>query len=64
MFGAVFVVTIIMAVYIWHKMRKIKKVLLEEQAARRVARLKQEAGGSVGGEGEWEILAVNEAGKS
>jgi hypothetical protein len=34
-FVSLFVVTIIMAVWIWYKMRGIKKVLLEEQALRR-----------------------------
>ncbi|KAK3989065.1 snare associated Golgi protein-domain-containing protein [Cladorrhinum sp. PSN332] len=34
-FGIAFVITIVMAVYIVWKMRKIKKVLLEEQAERR-----------------------------
>lgn len=36
MFGAVFVITIAMGVWIWMKMAKIKKVLLDEQEARRV----------------------------
>ncbi|KAH6844582.1 snare associated Golgi protein-domain-containing protein [Chaetomium sp. MPI-CAGE-AT-0009] len=34
-FAVAFAATIVMAVYIWFKMRKIKRVLLEEQAARR-----------------------------
>jgi uncharacterized membrane protein YdjX (TVP38/TMEM64 family) len=34
MFGAVFVLSIVMAVWIWYKMRAVKKVLLEEQATR------------------------------
>ncbi|KAJ4406547.1 Tlg2-vesicle protein [Didymella pomorum] len=38
MFGAVFVITVAMGVWIWIKMAKIKKVLLEEQEARRVKR--------------------------
>lgn len=42
MFGAVFVVTIVLGVYIWFKMRKIKKVLLDEQAQRREVRLQEE----------------------
>jgi uncharacterized membrane protein YciS (DUF1049 family) len=42
MFGAVFVVTIVLGVYIWFKMKKIKKILLDEQAQRREARLKEE----------------------
>ncbi|KAH6629624.1 snare associated Golgi protein-domain-containing protein [Boeremia exigua] len=36
MFGAVFLVTVAMGAWIWIKMAKIKKVLLEEQEARRV----------------------------
>lgn len=36
MFGAVFVITIAMGVWIWIKMAKIKKVLLDEQEVRRV----------------------------
>jgi uncharacterized membrane protein YdjX (TVP38/TMEM64 family) len=42
MFVAVFVVTIIMAGWIWYKMRNIKKILLEEQENRRVERLRRE----------------------
>ncbi|KAF2798808.1 hypothetical protein K505DRAFT_232427 [Melanomma pulvis-pyrius CBS 109.77] len=42
MFVGVFVVTIVMAVWIWYKMRAIKKVLLEEQNDRRKAREKKE----------------------
>jgi uncharacterized membrane protein YciS (DUF1049 family) len=42
MFGAVFVVTMVLGVWIWFKMKKIKKVLLEEQAQRREARLQEE----------------------
>ncbi|KAK5651855.1 hypothetical protein OQA88_11624 [Cercophora sp. LCS_1] len=38
-FGIAFVITIIMGVYIWWKMRAVKKVLLEEQAERRSSRL-------------------------
>lgn len=38
MFGAVFVITVAMGVWIWIKMAKIKKVLLDEQEARRVKR--------------------------
>lgn len=38
MFGAVFLITIAMGAWIWVKMAKIKKVLLEEQEARRVKR--------------------------
>lgn len=41
-FVAVFVVTIAMAVWIWYKMRAIKKVLLQEQALRKEARMKEE----------------------
>ncbi len=48
-FGVAFGVTIIMAVYIWWKMNKIKKVLLEEQAERRKARFQRD--GSVDEEG-------------
>jgi hypothetical protein len=36
LFGAIFIVTIIMGVYIYMKMRKVKVVLLEEQEMRRV----------------------------
>lgn len=36
MFGVVFLITIAMGVWIWIKMAKIKKVLLDEQEARRV----------------------------
>jgi uncharacterized membrane protein YdjX (TVP38/TMEM64 family) len=42
MFVAVFVVTIIMAGWIWYKMRNIKKILLEEQENRCVERLRRE----------------------
>lgn len=38
MFGVVFLITIAMGVWIWIKMAKIKKVLLDEQEARRVKR--------------------------
>jgi hypothetical protein len=38
-FGVAFALTVFMAVYIWCKMRAIKKVLLEEQAERRQARV-------------------------
>ena len=43
MFGAVFVVTVAMGIWIWVKMAKIKKVLLEEQEARRVKKLETES---------------------
>lgn len=36
MFGIVFVITIAMGAWIWIKMNKIKKVLLDEQEQRRV----------------------------
>lgn len=42
MFGAVFVVTMILGVWIWMKMAKVKKVLLEEQASRRQQKLEEE----------------------
>lgn len=42
MFGAVFVVTAVLGVWIWMKMVKVKKVLLEEQAQRRQAKLEEE----------------------
>jgi len=42
MFVGVFVVTIIMAGWIWYKMRNIKKILLEEQENRHVERLRRE----------------------
>jgi len=38
MFGVVFLITIAMGVWIWLKMAKIKKVLLDEQEARRIKR--------------------------
>jgi hypothetical protein len=41
-FGLAFAVTIVMAVYIYWKMRKIKTVLLAEQAESRKARLAQQ----------------------
>ena len=34
-FGIAFAVTICMAVWLWYKMREVKRVLLEEQAERR-----------------------------
>jgi uncharacterized membrane protein YdjX (TVP38/TMEM64 family) len=43
MFGAVFVITIAMGVWIWMKMAKIKKMLLDEQEARRVKRAEGQA---------------------
>ncbi|KAJ4336666.1 Tlg2-vesicle protein [Didymella glomerata] len=42
MFGAVFVITVAMGVWIWIKMAKIKKVLLEEQEARRVQKVESQ----------------------
>jgi uncharacterized membrane protein YciS (DUF1049 family) len=42
MFGVVFLVTMVLGVWIWFKMRTIKKVLLEEQAKRRETRLQEE----------------------
>ncbi|KAK3201209.1 hypothetical protein GRF29_185g94206 [Pseudopithomyces chartarum] len=42
MFGAVFVVTVVLGVWIWMKMAKVKKVLLEEQAGRREKALMEE----------------------
>jgi hypothetical protein len=41
MFGAVFIITVAMGVWIWFKMRAIKKVLLEEQEQRRVKSAQQ-----------------------
>jgi len=41
-FVGVFVVTIVMAGWIWYKMRNIKKILLEEQTNRCVERLRKE----------------------
>lgn len=38
MFTAVFLVTAAMGIWIWMKMRKVKKVLLEEQEIRRTKR--------------------------
>ncbi|ORY57838.1 snare associated Golgi protein-domain-containing protein [Pseudomassariella vexata] len=37
-FIAAFIITIALGVYIWYKMRKVKKVLLDEQADRRMQR--------------------------
>jgi len=42
MFGAVFVVTLVLGVWIWVKMSKIKKVLMEEQAKRRELQLQED----------------------
>ncbi|KAF9693119.1 hypothetical protein EKO04_008833 [Ascochyta lentis] len=42
MFGAVFLITIAMGAWIWIKMAKIKKVLLEEQEQRRVKRVESQ----------------------
>jgi uncharacterized membrane protein YdjX (TVP38/TMEM64 family) len=42
MFGVVFLITIAMGVWIWIKMAKIKKVLLDEQEARRVKRVESQ----------------------
>ncbi|KAH7371418.1 snare associated Golgi protein-domain-containing protein [Pyrenochaeta sp. MPI-SDFR-AT-0127] len=44
MFGVVFLITIAMGVWIWLKMKNIKKVLLEEQEQRRV---KKEGGAEI-----------------
>ncbi|KAF2464570.1 uncharacterized protein BDR25DRAFT_296506 [Lindgomyces ingoldianus] len=55
MFGAVFVVTIIMAGWIWYKMRAIKKVLLEEQRKRKEAKEKEEE--LEGGGQEWGYMS-------
>lgn len=41
-FVSVGVATVIMAVWIWYKMRAVKKTLLEEQSERRAAREKEE----------------------
>ncbi|KAL2151742.1 hypothetical protein VTH82DRAFT_6840 [Thermothelomyces myriococcoides] len=41
-FAVAFAVTVVMAVYIAYKMRKVKKVLLAEQAERRKARLRED----------------------
>ncbi|KAF6833937.1 hypothetical protein CPLU01_05232 [Colletotrichum plurivorum] len=40
-FGATFVLTIALAGYIWVKMRRVKRMLLEEQEARRRARMRE-----------------------
>jgi uncharacterized membrane protein YdjX (TVP38/TMEM64 family) len=42
MFVGVFIVTIIMAGWIWYKMNNIKKILLEEQRDKCVERLRRE----------------------
>ncbi|KAL5375598.1 Tlg2-vesicle protein [Paraphaeosphaeria sporulosa] len=42
MFGAVFVVTVVLGIWIWIKMAKVKKILLEEQAQRRQQNLEDE----------------------
>ncbi|KAK3900989.1 snare associated Golgi protein-domain-containing protein [Staphylotrichum tortipilum] len=51
-FGVAFALTIVMAAYIWYKMRGIKRALLEEQAARRKARLEGEGGVQAGESGQ------------
>ncbi|KAK4034369.1 snare associated Golgi protein-domain-containing protein [Parachaetomium inaequale] len=52
-FGVAFAVTVVMAVYIWYKMRKIKTVLLAEQAERRKARLQSVADDGEAAGREW-----------
>jgi hypothetical protein len=42
MFAFVFVISMVLGVYIWFKMKKIKTVLLEEQNLRREKKLKDE----------------------
>jgi uncharacterized membrane protein YciS (DUF1049 family) len=42
MFGLVFVVSMALGVYMWFKMKKVKAVLLEEQAKRREMKLQEE----------------------
>jgi uncharacterized membrane protein YciS (DUF1049 family) len=42
MFGLVFVVSMALGVYMWFKMKKVKTVLLEEQAKRREMKLQEE----------------------
>ncbi|KAF2635457.1 hypothetical protein P280DRAFT_192692 [Massarina eburnea CBS 473.64] len=42
MFGIVFIISMALGVYIWVKMKKIKKTLLEEQNMRRERRLRDE----------------------
>ncbi|KAF2266169.1 hypothetical protein CC78DRAFT_531829 [Lojkania enalia] len=58
MFVAVFIITIIMGVWIWFKMGKVKKVLLEEQEARKEARSKEEEMASSG----WNAVISGPAG--
>ncbi|KAL2171354.1 hypothetical protein VTG60DRAFT_2996 [Thermothelomyces hinnuleus] len=76
-FAIAFAVTVVMAVYIAYKMRKVKKVLLAEQAERRKARLREDdasAEEGIGlevqqwpaearplGAGRYEIVAQDEA---
>ncbi len=62
-FGVAFGVTIVMAVYIWWKMRKIKKVLLEEQAERRKARFQPDGSGDEEGRGLLGGVGVRQGGR-
>lgn len=42
MFGLVFLVTIVLVAWLWFKMRKVKTLLLEEQAQRREKKMQEE----------------------
>jgi hypothetical protein len=42
-YAIAFIITIFMAVYVWYKMRLIKRILLEEQEARRARRRLEES---------------------
>lgn len=41
MLAITFVITVVLAVYIWYKMKKIKVILLEEQEKRREEKIRQ-----------------------
>lgn len=62
-FGVAFAVTIVMAVYIWYKMRQIKRVLLAEQAERRKRGVGANAGGGVGNGDEGEDEGADSEGR-
>jgi uncharacterized membrane protein YdjX (TVP38/TMEM64 family) len=55
MFGAVFVVTMILGVWIWYKMRAVKKMLLAEQDQRREEKMRKEEGEAESAQAEWNI---------
>ncbi|KAF2245360.1 hypothetical protein BU26DRAFT_432808 [Trematosphaeria pertusa] len=61
MFGAVFVVTIALGVWIWFKMRKIKTTLMEEQAQRREKKMQEEVAMQEKEAAERRFESLNEA---